>query len=126
MKNGQDVTIKWEVLLGATDRVNIPCLIDDNRLCLFNKTFIAGAHSFKFSFFLIFHTNDQCQHMISLIMNMLRKDIYFRHILLSSQNNFQPCVTNNSQTMLCLELLIARSSFIEKSKLKMKFEFLSI
>ena len=24
---------KWEVVLGATDRVNIPCLMHDTRLC---------------------------------------------------------------------------------------------
>ena len=40
MKYGQDVAIqkgqiypKWEVVLGAPDRVKIPCLMHDTRLC---------------------------------------------------------------------------------------------
>ena len=27
---------KWEVVLGAPDRVNIPCLMHDTRLCQFD------------------------------------------------------------------------------------------
>ena len=27
---------KWEVVLGAPDRVNIPCLVHDTRLCQIN------------------------------------------------------------------------------------------
>ena len=42
VKYGQDVIIqngqiskiqKWEVVLGAPDRVNIPCLVHDTHLC---------------------------------------------------------------------------------------------
>ena len=38
MKNGQDVIIQWEVVLGAPDRVNIPCLKHDTRLCQIDAT----------------------------------------------------------------------------------------
>ena len=33
MKNGQDGIIQNEEVLGARDRVNIPCLMHDTRLC---------------------------------------------------------------------------------------------
>ena len=33
IQNGQIKLSKWEVVLGAPDRVNIPCLVHDNRLC---------------------------------------------------------------------------------------------
>ena len=34
----------WEVVLGAPDRVNIPCLMHDNRLCQLDVTMTNNYH----------------------------------------------------------------------------------
>ena len=38
---------KWEVVLGAPDRVNIPRLMHDTRLCQMNDTMTNNKHGTK-------------------------------------------------------------------------------
>ena len=38
---------KWEVVLGAPDRVNIPCLIHDIRLCQIDVKMTNNQHGTK-------------------------------------------------------------------------------
>ena len=55
MKYGQDVIIQkwtydninWEVVLEAPDRVNIPCLMHDNRLCQLDVEMTNNYHGTK-------------------------------------------------------------------------------
>ena len=56
MKYGQDVIIQkwtddnipiWEVVLGAPDRVNIPCLMHDTRLCQLDVKMTNNYHGTK-------------------------------------------------------------------------------
>ena len=57
MKSADVKNLKWEVVLRPPDKVNIPCLVHDTRLCqidVWNKTDVNTKHNYDVNMTLAF------------------------------------------------------------------------